>query len=158
MPANKQQAFFIGGDFSMRAKLKRLLSDSKGEADYISTTIYILVGVVLLTFIISIVSLLSAKIQMDHAVDQITKQVQIAGGVNDDTNALIDFLAADISGIEHLQCNITTDDGNTSKIQLGTPFTVVITADKTLGGFWRVLPVTISITSKAAGVSEIYWK
>ena len=39
----------------MRAKMKQLLSDTKGEADYISTTIYILVGVVLLTFIISVV-------------------------------------------------------------------------------------------------------
>lgn len=50
---------------------RRLLQSEKGEISYISTFLYILVAVILIAFIINVFQIISAKQQMDHAVDRL---------------------------------------------------------------------------------------
>lgn len=148
----------------MLCKLKRLLHSEKAEANYISATIYILIGVIFLVFILNVFSLISAKIQLNQAADQVAKQIQLAGGVNEDTQNLLAFIGDDLPGVDQMQYTIDTDylrpapAGMNNAIQLGTPFYLTLTADAKLGGFWRVLPVRLTLSSRAAGVSEVYWK
>ena len=52
-----------------------MLKNEKGEASYISVFIYILVAVILIAFIINVFRIISAKQQMDHAADQLVKQM-----------------------------------------------------------------------------------
>ena len=45
--------------------------------------------------------------RLDHAADQMVKQIQLAGGVNDDTDELFDFLCSEITGasdIDYKMC------------------------------------------------------
>ena len=69
-----------------------MLKNEKGEASYISVFIYILVAVILIAFIINVFRIISAKQQMDHAADQLVKQIQLGGSVNGETDALFAFL------------------------------------------------------------------
>lgn len=60
--------------------LKRIvqcLRSDKAEADYISATIFIFVGVLFITFALNVFSIISAKLQLDQAADQLTKQIQL---------------------------------------------------------------------------------
>ena len=75
-----------------------MLKNEKGEASYISVFIYILVAVILIAFIINVFRIISAKQQMDHAADQLVKQIQLGGSVNGETDALFAFLSGEISG------------------------------------------------------------
>lgn len=93
-----------------------MLKNEKGEASYISVFIYILVAVILIAFIINVFRIISAKQQMDHAADQLVKQIQLGGSVNGETDALFAFLSGEISGADqldyHVECSDSTDKPN----------------------------------------------
>lgn len=141
----------------MKKKLQRILLSEEGDASYISTFVYILVVVVLVAFIINVFHIISVKQEMDHMADQLVKQIQLNGGTNGDTDSLFHFLAAQISDVEGLAYQVTSS-GNTSRIQIGTPFYVTVTGRCHLGGFWKFNLVPINIRAQGAGVSEHYWK
>lgn len=145
----------------MRSKL-HVLKNDRGEASYIGSVVFILVGALFLSLIISVFNVLSVKIKLDQSADQLVKQIQLQGGVNSET----------INQFEVLKSSLSVDDVTfhydaqwLSKptpmydaVQLGTPFTVTLKAKVQLGGFWRVLPVNFYVQSKAAGVGEYFWK
>lgn len=141
----------------MKKKLQRILLSEDGDATYISTFVYILVVVILVAFIINVFHIISVKQEMDHMADQLVKQIQLNGGTNGDTDSLFQFLAAQMSDVEGLAYQVTSS-GNTSRIQIGTPFYVTVTGRCHLGGFWKFNLVPINIRAQGAGVSEHYWK
>ena len=53
---------------------------------------------VLLAFIIDLFGIISTKQELDHAADQMVKQIQLSGGINSETDALFDFLCSEIDG------------------------------------------------------------
>lgn len=138
-------------------RLRKLLKDEEGEASYISVFIYILVMVILIAFIINVFRIISAKQQMDHAADQMVKQIQLNGGVSDETEELFEFLSREISGAEHLSYDVDCS-GSQNRIQIGSPFYVTVTGRCSLGGFWNFRLVNITVKATGAGVSEHYWK
>lgn len=148
----------------MILKIRRLLRSDRGEANYFSTVVYIFVAVLLIAFILNVFSIISAKQQLDHATDQMVKQIQLSGGVNGDTEDLFSYLSENISGARNLSYEIDATylsfrpSGMRRAIQLGVPFYITITGDVNLGGFWNLNLIHIRIQSKGAGVSEIYWK
>lgn len=148
----------------MHKRIKAILKSDKAEANYISTVVYIFVAVLLLAFIINIFSIISTKRQMDLAVDQMVKQIQLAGGINADTNALFTFLSSEIRGAQNITYNVDATfrsprpAGMTSAIQLGTPFYVTITGRVSIGGFWDLNISRVTLVARGAGVSEKYWK
>lgn len=135
----------------------RLMYDESGEAGYISTFIYILIVVILIAFIINVFGIISAKQQMDHAVDQIVKQIQLNGGVNDETDHLFQFLSRTIPGTDNLSYEIDCSDSR-NRIQIGSPFYITITGQYNLGGFWNFKLLHLMVRARGAGVSEHYWK
>lgn len=137
--------------------MRRLPDSESGEAGYISAFIYILVAVILIAFIINVFGIISAKQQMDHAADQMVKQIQLNGGVNDETEHLFQFLSGEISGTENLIYEVDCS-GSRSRIQIGSPFYVTITGRCSLGGFWNFRLIHINVKATGAGVSERYWK
>lgn len=141
----------------MKKKIKHLLQDERGDSSYISTSIYILVVVIMIVFILSVFHIISVKQEMDHIADQMVKQIQLSGGVTADTTALFNALANQLNEVDNLNYQVTSS-GNTTRIQIGTPFYVTIEGRCYLGGMWNFNLVPIDIRSQGAGVSEHYWK
>lgn len=145
-------------------KIRRILNNDRAEANYFSAVLFIFIAVLLLAFIIDLFSIISAKQELDLCADQMVKQIQLSGGINSETNQLFNFLASEIKGAENISYNIDasykspTPSGMYSAIQLGSPFYITIQGDAKLGGFWNLNLIHITIVSKAAGVSEHYWK
>lgn len=144
--------------------IKGILNSDKGEANYISTVVYIFVVVIILAFILNLFGIISAKQQMDYCADQMVKQIQLSGGINSDTESLFDYLSGEITGATNINYDIDSDyhtprpAGMDKAIQLGTPFYITVTGRAKLGGFWNFKLVNITVIAKGAGVSERYWK
>ena len=136
--------------------------DDRGEVNYVSTVVYILVVVIMIAVIMDVLAVIMTKQKKDSAADQITRQIQLAGKVDGDTDALVDFLSEGLGKADSLTYHIDTDyitkEGCSTAIQLGTPFYLTITADLHLGGFWQITGLPIQLTANCAGVSERYWK
>ena len=148
----------------MHKRIRRILKSEKAEANYFSTVLFIFVAVVVLAFVINLFSIISTKRQLDLAADQMIKQIQLAGGVNAETEALFTFLCSEIRGAENITYTIDATyrsprpPGMTNAIQLGSPFYVTIRGRANLGGFWNFNLTRITIVARGAGVSERYWK
>lgn len=138
-------------------KYKHKLLSERGEASYISTFVYILVAVIMIAFILNIFHIISVKQEMDHIADQLVKQIQLNGGVNNDTDTLFAYLSGNITGTDPISYQVTCNGGS-NKIQIGSPFYVLITTKGYIGnvGNFNFFPITIS--AQGAGVSEHYWK
>ena len=141
----------------MKKKIKHLLQDERGDSSYISTSIYILVVVIMIVFILSVFHIISVKQEMDHIADQMVKQIQLSGGVTADTTALFNALANQLNEVDNLNYQVTSS-GSTTRIQIGTPFYVTIEGRCYLGGMWNFNLIPIDVRSQGAGVSEHYWK
>ena len=143
-------------------RIRKSLHNQKGEFTYISSAVFILVGVLVLMIIIDVMSIIMTKQKNDTAADQMVRQIQLAGKVDDDTESLIEYLANDLAKAENLRYSVDTDyitkDGCDKAIQLGTPFYLTVTADLKLGGFWALTGVPIRLRFHCTGVSERYWK
>lgn len=81
---------------------RKTLKNQRGEATYFSTMVFIFIAVVLLTFILDLFSIISTKQELDHAADQMVKQIQLSGGINSETNSLFDFLCSEIEGAKDI--------------------------------------------------------
>lgn len=140
------------------------MKNDRGEANYISTMVFIFAAVLMLAFILDLFSIISVKRQLDHCVDQMTKQIQLAGGINGETDQLFSFLCSGIEGAENITYTVDssyrspTPSGMKQAIQLGTPFYVTLSGDANLGGFWNFDLINITIVARGSGVSERYWK
>lgn len=141
----------------MKKRKRILLSSEKGEATYISSFIYILVVVILITFIINVFHIITVKQEMDHITDQLVKQVQLNGGTSSETSSLFTFLSSQLGEVENLTYTVDCS-ASPEKIQIGTPFYITLSGKCYLGGFWKFNLVPINIRSQGAGVSEHYWK
>ncbi len=145
-------------------RIKQILKTDKGEANYISTVVYIFIAVIFMAFILNLFSIISTKQQLDHCADQMVKQIQLAGGVNTDTENLFTYLVGEIKGATNITYTIESSyyspkpSGMDKAIQLGTPFYITITGKTKLGGFWNLSIVKITVVAKGVGVSERYWK
>ena len=139
-----------------------MLNNERGEANYFSTVVFIFIAVLLLAFIIDLFSIISTKQELDHAADQMVKQIQLSGGVNGETDELFEFLSSQIEGAENISYSIDATytsprpSGMTNAIQLGTPFFITIEGDAKLGGFWNFDLVNITVVARGSGVSEHY--
>ena len=145
-------------------KARKMLNNERGEANYFSTVVFIFIAVILLAFIIDLFGIISTKQELDHAADQMVKQIQLSGGINSETDALFDFLCSEIEGADNITYSIDatykspTPSGMSRAIQLGTPFYITIEGDAKLGGFWNLDLVNITVVARGSGVSEHYWK
>ena len=124
----------------------------------------IFIAVIRLAFIFDLFGIIATKQELDHAADQIVKQIQLAGGINSETESVFDCLCAEIEGAEIITDSIdatyktATRSGMSRAIQLGTPFYITIEGEAKLGGFWNLDLVNITVVARGSGVSEHYWK
>ena len=142
----------------MKNNSNKRLRNSRGEGTYISTVVFVLIAVIFIGFVINLFSIINAKQQMDTAVDQLVRQIQLAGEVTSKTDKLFTDITGNIQAAEDLKYTVSTTYYKGKKIQLGTAFSVKVTGTAYLGTFGDFGLFPINLVSYGAGVSEEYWK
>ncbi len=101
---------------------------------------------------IRIIPVLSAKQQLDTYTGELRRTAESAGCIGTETTERSDELTSDTG----LKPSITWSQ--TGKIQQGQEFTVTCTVTKNIGLWGGFGSFPITLTSRASGKSEVYWK
>ncbi len=130
--------------------MRKLLRSKRGEG-YIDVCIIVLVVIMMLALFTAAAPVMTAKMQLDNSADELVREAEISGRIGAETTARARVLS------EKTGLSPKIEWSRNGKIPLNQEFTVTLTVtlDIGFGGFWS-FPVTL--TSKASGKSEVYWK
>ena len=126
------------------------MKSRRGEG-YFDIVIVVLVVVMVISLIIAVAPVVSAKIQLDNYADELVREAEISGRIGSETTARAQVLSERIGIIPKITWS------RVGKVQLNQEFTVTCTYTMNIGfGEFGSFPVTL--TAKASGRSEVYWK
>ena len=129
---------------------RELLKSRRGEG-YFDIVIVVLVVVMVISLIIAVAPVVSAKIQLDNYADELVREAEISGKIGSETTARAQVLSERTGIIPKITWS------RVGKVQLNQEFTVTCTYTMNIGfGKFGSFPVTL--TAKASGRSEVYWK
>ena len=129
---------------------RKLLKSRRGEG-YFDIVIVVLVVVMVISLIIAVAPVVSAKIQLDNYDDELVREAEISGRIGSETTARAQVLSERTGIIPKITWS------RVGKVQLNQEFTVTCTYTMNIGfGKFGSFPVTL--TAKASGRSEVYWK
>ena len=120
--------------------MKRLLKDKRGEG-FVDVCVLVLAIAMVLALVVRIAPVFVAKQNLDVFADELVRTAEINGQVGSATNAK----AADFRE-------------QTGKIQLGNEVEVTLTTTVNIGLFGEFASFPVTLTAKASGTSEVYWK
>ena len=118
--------------------MKRLLKDKRGEG-FVDVCVLVLAIAMVLALVVRIAPVFVAKQNLDVFADELVRTAEINGQVG--------------SGLDP---NISWSD--TGKIQLGNEVEVTLTTTVNIGLFGEFASFPVTLTAKASGTSEVYWK
>ena len=128
----------------------KLLQSKRGEG-YVDTIVIILVIMLFVALAVNVFPVFIAKNQLDTFAAELVREAEIAGRIGSETTAKANQLRANI-GIQP-----TISWSRTGNLQLDSEVTLTLTLRYDIGFFnFGSFPVTL--TSKATGKSEVYWK
>lgn len=130
--------------------MRKLLRSKRGEG-YIDVCIIVLVVIMILALFTAAAPVMTAKMQLENFADELVREAEISGRIGAETTSRARVLS------EKTGLSPKIEWSRNGKIPLNQEFTVTLTVtlDIGFGGFGK-LPVTL--TSKANGKSEVYWK
>ena len=116
--------------------MRRLLKEKRGEG-FVDVCVLVLAVALVLALVVRIAPVFVAKQNLDVFADELVRTAEINGRVGSATSAK----AADLR-----------------KIQLGNEVTVTLTTTVNLGLFGEFASFPVTLTARATGASEVYWK
>ena len=130
--------------------MRKLLRSKRGEG-YIDVCIIVLVVIMILALFNAAAPVMTVKMQLDNFADELVREAEISGRIGAETTARARVLS------EKTGLSPKIEWSRNGKIPLNQEFsvTLTVTLDIGFGGFGS-FPVTL--TSKASGKSEVYWK
>lgn len=130
--------------------MRKLLRSKRGEG-YIDVCIIVLVVIMILALFTAAAPVMTAKMQLDNFADELVREAEISGRIGAETTARARVLS------EKTGLSPKIEWSRNGKIPLNQEFTVTLTVTLDIGfGGFGSFPVTL--TSKASGKSEVYWK
>lgn len=130
--------------------MRKLLRSKSGEG-YIDVCIIVLVVIMMLALFTAAAPVMTAKMQLDNSADELVREAEISGRIGAETTARARVLS------EKTGLSPKIEWSRNGKIPLNQEFTVTLTVTLDIGfGGFGSFPVTL--TSKASGKSEVYWK
>jgi hypothetical protein len=111
----------------------------------------ILVIMLFITLAVKLFPVFIAKNQLDNFAAELIREAEIAGRVGSETAAKVNQLKAQI-GIDP-----AVSWSRAGNIQLNQEVTVTLTLRHDIG-FFRFGSFPVTLTAKATGKSEVYWK
>lgn len=125
---------------------------SKSGDSYIDVAIIVLCAMMVIALAVKVFPIFIAKNQLDTFATELCREAEITGKVGGEINQRASVL------IERLGINPTISWSKTGNIQLNEEVTVTLTLEENLGLFGDFGSFPITLTSKASGKSERYWK
>ena len=130
--------------------MRKLLRSKRGEG-YIDVCIIVLVVIMILALFNAAAPVMTVKMQLDNFADELVREAEISGRIGAETTARARVLS------EKTGLSPKIVWSRNGKIPLNQEFTVTLTVTLDIGfGGFGSFPVTL--TSKASGKSEVYWK
>ena len=130
--------------------MKKILKSKRGEG-YIEVAVIVMVVIIVIALIMTVIPILIAKNQLDTFADELAREAEIVGYIGSETTSRQRVLT------EKTGLDPTVAWSRTGKVQLNQEFTVTLTMQYDMGfGEFGSFPVTL--TAKASGKSEVYWK
>lgn len=142
--------------------LKSVLKDkSGGSAFYTDLLVGIVIFLIVVALVMSVLPVYTQKNLIDGLADDMARYIELVGQAQDeDVKARTKSLATTYGlNPDAVQIEVqATYYNNTAKtIQIMDPFTVTITYQTQFGiSEYAIVPITL--TGKAVGRSEVYWK
>jgi len=128
----------------------RRLQSRRGEG-YVDVIVVVLVILLCVALAVNVFPVFIAKNQLDTFADELIREIEITGRVNSSTYGKIAQLENQIGIKPEISFS------KKGSIQLNEEITVTLTLRHDIGFFsFGSFPVTL--TSKATGKSEVYWK
>jgi predicted Holliday junction resolvase-like endonuclease len=125
--------------------------NSKHGEGYIDVVIAVLVILLLIVFAMKVLPVFLAKNQLDTFAVELVREAEIAGQIGSETTAKAATLKTQ-TGL-----NPTISWSRTGKIQLNKEVTVTLSTQHDIG-FFTFGSIPVTLTAKATGKSEVYWK
>jgi hypothetical protein len=130
--------------------LPKLLQSRRGEG-YVDVIVVVLVIMLFVALAVNVFPVFIAKNQLDTFAAELIREAEIAGRVGSETTARTNQLKNEL-GIDP-----AISWGKTGNIQLNQEVTLTLTLKYDIG-FFNFGSFPITLTSKATGKSEVYWK
>ena len=127
------------------------LRDSRGEG-YIDVAVLVLCTMLVVALAVKVLPVYIAKSQLDTFAAELCREAEIAGRVGSETSLREQVLR------EKTRLDPVVTWSKTGKIQLNQEFTVTVTLRRDIGLFGGFGSFPITLTAKATGKSEVYWK
>ena len=129
--------------------LKRLTN--KRGSGYIDVVVIVLSAILVIALATSVFPVYIAKSQLDSFTQELCREAEICGRIGSESTS------REITLTERLGINPDVEWSKIGRIQLNEEFTVTTTLEYDIGfGAFASFPVTL--TSKAIGKSEVYYK
>ena len=128
----------------------KILKSNHGEG-YVDIIVVVLVIMLFVALAVKVFPVFIAKNQLDNFAAELIREAEIAGRVGSETTAKADQLKAQI-GIDP-----AIEWSRTGNLQLNSEVTLTLILQHDIG-FFNFGSFPITLTSKATGKSEVYWK
>lgn len=130
--------------------MKKLLKNRTAEG-YIDTCVLVVCAMLVVAFSLKILPIFIAKQQLDTYAAELVREAEISGRVGEETDLREQLLN------ERMNILPTVEWSETGSIQLNHEVSVTVTLQTDLG-FGGLGSFPITLTAKATGKSEVYWK
>ena len=134
----------------------KLLRSKSGEG-YVDVIIIVISAMLVIALAVSVLPVFVAKQQLNIFANQLCRTAEIAGQVGYETNNRIAQLEEQ-TGISPTITWSASYISGTKRIQLNESVTVTLSHTVDIGLFGNLGSFPITLTSKATGRSEVYWK
>ena len=129
----------------------KLLKNRRGEG-YIDVVVLVLCAMLVIALAVRVLPVYIVKNQLDSFATELCREAEIAGRVGSETNLRAQMLR------EKTGLDPVISWSRTGNIQLNREFTVTLTLQADIGLFGGFGSFPVTLTAKASGKSEVYWK
>ncbi|WP_353852755.1 DUF4320 family protein [Dehalobacter restrictus] len=129
----------------------KVLKSRSGQG-YIDVVVLVLAVMMVLALVVKVAPVFSTKQQLDSFAAELCRTAEIAGHIGSETTARANRLK-DETGLDP-----AISWSKTGNIQLNEEFTVTLSTTVNIGLFGDFSSFPITLTAKATGVSEVYYK
>ncbi|MDK2798954.1 MAG: hypothetical protein PWQ70_573 [Clostridiales bacterium] len=131
------------------------IKSKRGEG-YIDTVVIVIAAMLVIALAVKVFPVFVVKHQLNTFANEICRVAEISGRTGSEMNTAINDLK-ESTGLDPSISWSAKYISGTNRVQLGNEITVTLTQEVDIG-FFTFGSFPITLTSKAIGKSEVYWK